>query len=164
MALRVKRARVLGRRCPRGHGPLARLRLGRLGRAWFSAHVASVYFEDSDWASGLTFSIRCLPTLIRWHSTVAFIGVFTGRVGCWAGHFRLRFITTSMRTPLASKRCLIAVATPSGFWRNCVKPRATSSELGASGGGVFTTNEIHQWVDFLGAVAANGLHEKAEGG
>ena len=47
-----ERETKLGRRCPRRHGPLARIRLGRLGRAWFPAHVASVYFEDSSWARG----------------------------------------------------------------------------------------------------------------
>jgi hypothetical protein len=58
-----ERETKLGRRCPRRHGPLARLRLGRLGRAWFSSHGASVYFEDSpsrdlspDWKFGITYN------------------------------------------------------------------------------------------------------------
>jgi len=43
----VKRERTLGRRCPRRHGPLARLRLGRLGRASFLAHAGPVYFKNT---------------------------------------------------------------------------------------------------------------------
>ena len=46
-ALRVKRERELGRRCPRRHGPLAHLRLGRLGPAAFLAHAGLAAFRDT---------------------------------------------------------------------------------------------------------------------
>jgi len=41
------RERALGRRCPRRHGPLARLRLGRLGRAPFLAPAGPVYLANT---------------------------------------------------------------------------------------------------------------------
>jgi len=46
-ALRVKREKALGRRCPRRHGPLARLRLGRLGREPFLAHAGPAYLPNT---------------------------------------------------------------------------------------------------------------------
>jgi hypothetical protein len=48
-ALRGKRERALGWRCPRWHGPLARLHLGRLGRARFLAPAGPVYLENTPW-------------------------------------------------------------------------------------------------------------------
>jgi len=41
------RETALGRRCPRRHGPLARLRLGRLGRAGFPGHAGLSQFPDT---------------------------------------------------------------------------------------------------------------------
>ncbi len=46
-ALRVKEEKALGGRCPRRHGPLARLRLGRLGRATVLPHAGPVYFKNT---------------------------------------------------------------------------------------------------------------------